>query len=537
MKKPPKVTLISTNASITENGLRTLSSVLKNNNILTQLIFLPSYKERYSQDVLNQVRTLAMNSILIGITCYEITSTKALQIIDHLQQLHIPIIWGGIYATLNPEDAIRFADIVCIGEGENALSELVEIFVSGRDRKDVQNFWFKDNGTIIKNPVRPRVQNLDLLPSKDYSTENQFVLERGRLRRFSEKHLRYGEFNQDHEVTFQFGTHILEHSQRGCPNSCAYCCNSFLHKLYPDNSKIVKKSIDKMIEEIRQLKSRFSSISFIWFTDDSFFTRSAEEIREFSRSYKKEVALPFMCYTTPTTLNDEKLALLLDCGLYRVEMGIQTGSQRTSFGLYDRKISNDEVIHAAEILSRYKKRMVIPEYQIIIFNPYEQNEDVLQTIDLIKKLPTPFYLQPFNLVFFHGTEFSQKAILEGKIRRDYDFYSYIHYSDTMAHVWKINENLFGNALLHLSSGTVTEKRIGPFPRFLFESLISSRARTWFDRHPKIIKWIVFITPKISRIFFILPPAIRRIAIELMRCYYFFHNPRLKFSPIKNTAIR
>ena len=35
-------------------------------------------------------------------------------------------VWGGIHATLNPEECARFADVVCMGEGEGMIADLVE---------------------------------------------------------------------------------------------------------------------------------------------------------------------------------------------------------------------------------------------------------------------------------------------------------------------------------------------------------------------------------------------------------------------------
>ena len=38
------------------------------------------------------------------------------------------IIWGGIHAIIQPEDAIKYADAVCTGEGEFAFKTFLELF-------------------------------------------------------------------------------------------------------------------------------------------------------------------------------------------------------------------------------------------------------------------------------------------------------------------------------------------------------------------------------------------------------------------------
>jgi len=44
---------------------------------------------------------------------------------------------------LIPEDCINYADIVCIGEGEYAMAELLQKKKEGKDYTDTRNFWFK----------------------------------------------------------------------------------------------------------------------------------------------------------------------------------------------------------------------------------------------------------------------------------------------------------------------------------------------------------------------------------------------------------
>ncbi|MEW6751880.1 MAG: cobalamin-dependent protein [Candidatus Latescibacterota bacterium] len=50
----------------------------------------------------------------------------------------LPVLWGGIHPTLAPDDALRHADMVCVGEGEGTALELAQRLEQGRDFSDVR---------------------------------------------------------------------------------------------------------------------------------------------------------------------------------------------------------------------------------------------------------------------------------------------------------------------------------------------------------------------------------------------------------------
>lgn len=52
------------------------------------------------------------------------------------------------------ELVITFRLIVCIGEGEEAMTELCNNMQYGKDIKSIKNLWVKENGNIFKNPPK-----------------------------------------------------------------------------------------------------------------------------------------------------------------------------------------------------------------------------------------------------------------------------------------------------------------------------------------------------------------------------------------------
>ena len=98
-------------------------------------------------------------------------------------------------------------------------------------------------------------------------------------------------------------------------------------------------------------------------------------------------------------------------------MGIQTGSERTK-RLYRRNYSNQQVIEAARIMNAFRDRIGAPQYDIIVDNPWETHEDLVDTLMFLTELPAPYNLFLLSLTFYPGTELYEKAKKEGKITND-----------------------------------------------------------------------------------------------------------------------
>ena len=80
---------------------------------------------------------------------------------------HVPVVWGGVHATILPEQTLEndYVDFVVVGEGEYTFRELLEVLGRrGKDFRQIEGLAFKESGTVIVNQPRPVIKNLDELP-------------------------------------------------------------------------------------------------------------------------------------------------------------------------------------------------------------------------------------------------------------------------------------------------------------------------------------------------------------------------------------
>ncbi|MBU1136279.1 MAG: radical SAM protein [Nanoarchaeota archaeon] len=456
------IVLISTCTYPSDQGIRTISSVLKNAGHNVKLVFMTlseDYSRNYTYSELMQLMKFCKNSDLIGINAYASTSHRANKIISFLKNFfpETPIVYGGVHATISPHECIKYADIVCVGEGENAMIELAKSIEKNKTIDKIKNLWIKKNEKIIKNPVGNIIDNIDSLPFPDYDIENHFILENKKIRKFQEKDL---------------GAQIFFLTGRGCPYGCDYCSNNFFNELYKGKRKKIMRwhSPEYIIKGILYMKNKFPSLGYFDIRDDTFSLRPIEDIKKFCKLYKEKVRMRFKCLGDPRTINNEKIKLLVDAGCTDIIIGIQ-GSERVNLRIYHRNQTDADVLRAGEILNEYKDKLAVM-YDVIACNPYEKPEDIINLIHLLQKLPKPYFLSVNNLVFFTGSKLYNKAKNEGIIKTEKDSAAQLNYWDRAKHIKLKKKNIYLNLILNLMRGSVTEKRFGTMPNFLLNFLLS-----------------------------------------------------------------
>jgi radical SAM superfamily enzyme YgiQ (UPF0313 family) len=128
--------------------------------------------ERISRDWKNEIdQYISKDTICAGITALSGYSIKSgLEFSKYIKERYsIPVVWGGVHATILSEQTIanQYVDIVVEGEGEITLNELVSALEKGEDLNTVEGIWYKDDGHI-KHTGKREYADLDELPSVPY---------------------------------------------------------------------------------------------------------------------------------------------------------------------------------------------------------------------------------------------------------------------------------------------------------------------------------------------------------------------------------
>jgi anaerobic magnesium-protoporphyrin IX monomethyl ester cyclase len=414
-----RITLIALDRELYCIGLRVLSSCLKEGDHHVQMVFMPpeigysqgnhKFQALYSETTLTDLANLCSDSGLIGISLMTNQFLQACHVTNYLKRKlpNTPIIWGGIHPTVEPERCLEFADIICIGEGEESLVELAWLMEHKMSYLHVENMWFKSDEGIIRNPLKPLIEDLDVIPFPDYSCENHFIATRGHIAKLTKQGLIA--YEGERFRSSGGGIFYPVMTSRGCPFECTYCCNSVFHRLYPGQKHLRWRSTDSVIEELQTVREKVACISRVLIVDDNFTARSVVKLKEFCESYRREIGVPFFAQVSPLTISVEKMRILIDCGCIKVAMGVETGSKRIAH-MYGRAKSHAAMPRAISIIEKFRETLPYPpSYQFIIDNPYETIEETVETLRLAVSLPRPWDNPIYSLMLFPGTPLYEKA--------------------------------------------------------------------------------------------------------------------------------
>ncbi len=476
-----RVVLVSPYPDITAYGVRAISAYLRRNGVDTAVVFLPDplgdairdAPERYPQAVMDALAGLCADADLVGVSLMTNYLDNAVQITRALKdRVRAPILWGGVHPTIRPAECLEWADMVCVGEGEEAMLDVCRAVAAKAPVDGIPNIRVRrPDGTVTENPVRPLIADLDALPAPDWSHHGHFVwdgpsggtdilpltpdrtqnfLARGTVSRLLGK------------VGYQTMT------DRGCPHRCAYCVNDAVKALYGHKGYHRWRSIPHVLAELEEAVRRMPFIGYVWISDDAFFARPLPVIQEFCREYKARIGLPFTCLGSPATIKPEKLAALVDAGMVYLQMGVQSGAKRIQ-NLFGRQaMGNDKILAAMQLINSHKDRLLPPSYDFILDTPYETTADRLETVRLIAKIPKPFRLQLFSLVLYPGTRLAAMAAGDGFLTDERrQVYARGYASDTRDYINFLlqcaKDGRFPSRLLSLAASDTVAAALGAKP--------------------------------------------------------------------------
>jgi radical SAM superfamily enzyme YgiQ (UPF0313 family) len=255
---------------------------------------------------------------VVGVYVDALMIEEACTILHHAKEQGLATIVGGPMVSVSPERFINNSDILCIGEGEEIIVDLLESFPFS-DVKHVDGIWYRQNGRVIKNKKRVSIADIDSLPIP--------ALDLVDIRRYT---FLWHYFDAIDVNTR--GMNII--SSRGCPFSCTYC-QPTLNTIFGDR---VKHHSVRYIMNIIDLYNKKYGINTIFFHDDTFGT-DKEWFDMFVDAMKQRGDILWGCNSRIDVMDHDKMARMYESGLRVIHFGIESGSQRILNDVYKKNIT------------------------------------------------------------------------------------------------------------------------------------------------------------------------------------------------------
>jgi radical SAM superfamily enzyme YgiQ (UPF0313 family) len=309
----------------------------------------------------------------------------------------VPVVLGGVYATLLPEHARRYsgADIVVEGPAELRLGELWEQLWGERidlpgGRAGESDFCF---------PNYSLLRNKDVLP--------------------------------------------LETS-RGCPFHCSFCASRKLNPIFR------QKNVDEVVDFIELNRENFSSRHFVFY-DDALLVNKDQHLKIILQEIiRRQLKVSFH---TPNGLHvreiDEELARLFYQADFRSLFLSQESFDKAVLRRCSRKSSPDSLRKALLLLKKAGYRPQEINVYLLVGLPNQEADSVRQSILEVKKLGARPRLAFFSPV--PGTEEWATLVRTGKLNKDSD--PLLHNKTLFPYLWSNISPEELNELKHLALHT------------------------------------------------------------------------------------
>jgi anaerobic magnesium-protoporphyrin IX monomethyl ester cyclase len=288
------------------------------------------------------------------------------------------VILVGTHVSALPEDTLKIdkrVDGVARQEYDYTLRELAFAWKNGNDVKDVAGISYRQGDTIIDNPQRPFIEDLDEIPFVSAIYKKFLKIE--------------NYFNPNALYPM-----VTITTSRGCPFRCTFC-------VYPQTlmgRRFRLRSIENVVDEMEYIVENFPKAKAIFFEDDTLTVNKQRCIQLSEEIIKRGIKISWTA-NARVGLNFETMKKMKDAGCRCLCVGFESGSQPILDNV-KKAIRLEEMF---KFMKDAKKAGLLIHGCFMVGLPGETKETVKQTLKLAKKL-NPDTVQFYPVMVYPGTE-------------------------------------------------------------------------------------------------------------------------------------
>jgi radical SAM superfamily enzyme YgiQ (UPF0313 family) len=345
------------------------------------------------QDVETDIREFAPTMVIIYTTITSVKDDlKACTLAKGINPDIITIAKGGD-TTVSPVERLEMCehlDIALVGEPELTMLEIAE----GENLRDVKGICYRKNGRIQKNPKRPFIEDLDILP-------------------FPSRHL----LDQSKYMRPDTGETLTTiQTGRGCPAKCIYCLSTVV-----SGTQLRLRSPKNVVDELEHCVRDYGIRNF-FFRADTFSWEKEWVISVCKEILKRKLDIQWVANNRVNTIDEERLLWMKKAGCWLVSFGIESGNQNI-LDMTQKGITLEQSREAVRLAKKCKLKTFLT---YMIGMPWEDRETIMDTLNFARELDGDFFeiILPFP---FPGTRYCEIAkrdglILEGAYDIMYDHF-------------------------------------------------------------------------------------------------------------------
>ena len=271
---------------------------------------------------------------------------------------HLPIVWGGNFASLYPAPVLNasYVDWLVRGQGEQTFVELLDVIAGARDPHSVAGIGFRDaDGGHVLTPERAWA-GPDDLPEPPYHK------------------IDVGTYLHP---TFLGRRSGVYQASIGCPFGCNFCG---VIAVFGRREKVQAPA--RTAAHLGFL-AREHGMDSVHFYDNNFFLgeRHAREVA----AALAPLGLRWWCEARVDTLcrfSDETWRMLRRAGLAMVFCGAESGSDEV-LARMNKGTTTEQIL---EVARRSREHGIVPEFSFVFGDPDEPDAQIENTLRFIRRL-------------------------------------------------------------------------------------------------------------------------------------------------------
>lgn len=316
---------------------------------------------------------------LVGISCmFTMNYPEVKALAQYVKQYNnkMPVITGGAYPALAPEEALRNSeesiDFVSIYEADNSFPDMIDFINSKSNKLSQLAILEKDKYISLEERNIPSEEKISVYP-------NWQDLDIGDYSRIGKIGV-YGRWIRGEDVRCST---VL--SNRGCIAHCDFCSVREFNGL-----GVRHRNIESVIGEIETLRDKYGIKHFVWLDDDLISDRR-HTAKLFSEMARRRLGITWDASNgvIAAFLYKDIADLAVESGCIGLSFGLESGDPKILKEM--RKPGTiDKYVEAAEIMREYHPNIFTKGFFIIGY-PRETIGQIWNTIGLGNKMRLDWY--------------------------------------------------------------------------------------------------------------------------------------------------
>ena len=167
-----------------------------------------------------------------------------------------------------------------------------------------------------------------------------------------------------------------------------------------------------MVAELERLRDEYN-VGYFEFWDELFLS-NLKFVRAFFEIYQERIRLPFSINSRVEVMNEQFCRTAAEAGCHTIWFGIESGDEGFRARMLGRKMSNQQVIDAAE---NCRKAGIFRLTFNIVGAPLETAQSMRKTLELNKRIAPEFFFF-FPYIPLRGTPLYKVAEQEGLLLKE-----------------------------------------------------------------------------------------------------------------------